>query len=52
LVYLSALLLPYSYIIIFWAFYFLPLSVHTQTNVIYLTLLSLIIMITKLLLNN
>ena len=42
LVYLSALLLPNSYIILFWEFYFLPFSVHAQTNVIYLTLLSLL----------
>ena len=40
-VYLSALLFPNSYIIPFWKFYFLPFSVHAQTNVIYLTLLSL-----------
>jgi hypothetical protein len=31
-----------SYIILFWGFYFLPFSVHVQTNVIYLTLLSLL----------
>ena len=36
------LLLPNSYIIPFWEFYFLPISVHAQTNVIYLTLLSLL----------
>ena len=42
LVYLSILLFPNSYIIPFWEFYFLPLSVHAQTNVIYLTLLSLL----------
>ena len=41
LVYPSSLLLPNSYIILFWEFYFLPFSVHAQTNVIYLTLLSL-----------
>ena len=29
-------------IILFWEFYFLPFSVHAQTNVIYLTLLSLL----------
>ena len=38
LVYVSILLFPNSYIILFWEFYFLPYSVHTQTNVIYLTL--------------
>ena len=42
LVYLSVLLFPNSYIIPFWEFYFLPLSVHAQTNIIYLTLLSLL----------
>jgi len=36
LVYLSILFLS-SYIILFWEFYFLPFSVHAQTNVIYLT---------------
>ena len=34
LVYLSALLLSNSYIILFWEFYFLPFSVHAQINVI------------------
>ena len=42
LVYLSILLFPNSYIILFWEFHFLPFSVHAQTNVIYLTLLSLL----------
>ena len=42
LVYLSILLFPNSYIIPFWEFYFLPFSVHAQTNVIHLTLLSLL----------
>ena len=42
LVYLSALLFPNSYIILVWKFYFLPFSVHAQTNVTYLTLLSLL----------
>ena len=42
LVYLSILLFPNSYIMPFWEFYFLPLSVHAQTNIIYLTLLSLL----------
>jgi hypothetical protein len=36
------LLFPNSYIILFWEFYFLPFSVHVQTNVIYVTLLSLL----------
>jgi hypothetical protein len=43
LVYLSFLSLPYSCIILFWEFYFLPFSVHVQTNVICLTLVSLLI---------
>ena len=34
------MLFPKSYIIPFWEFCFLPLSVHAQINVIYLTLLS------------
>ena len=34
LVYLSILLFPNSYIILFCEFYFLPFSVHVQTNVI------------------
>ena len=42
LVYLSILLFQNSYIILFWEFYFLPFSVHAQTNVIYFTLLSLL----------
>ena len=42
LVYLSASLFPSLYIICFWEFYFLPFSVHVQTKVIYLTLLSLL----------
>ena len=42
LVYLSVLLFPNSYIIPFREFYFLPFSVHAQTNVIYLILLSLL----------
>jgi hypothetical protein len=42
LVYLSILLFPNSYIIHFWELYFLPFSVHAQTNVISLTLLSLL----------
>ena len=42
LVYLSILLFPNSYIMPFREFYFLPFSVHAQTNVIYLTLLFLL----------
>ena len=42
LVYLSILLFPNSYIMLLWGFYFLPFSVHSQTNIIYLTLLSLL----------
>jgi hypothetical protein len=42
LVYLSILLFPNSYIILFWEFYFLPFSVHVQTNVICVNLLSLL----------
>jgi len=42
LVYLSTLLFPNSYIIPFWESYFLPFSVHAQTSIIYLTLLSLL----------
>jgi len=43
LVYLSILLIPSSYIILFWEFDFLPFSVHVQTNMVYLTLLSLLL---------
>jgi len=42
LVCLSLLLFPNSHIILFWEFYFLSFSVHAQTNIIYLTLLSLL----------
>ena len=42
LVYLSFLSFPYSCIVLFWKFYFLPFSVHVQTNVICLTALSLL----------
>ena len=42
LVYLSISLFPNSYIILFLEFYFRTFSVHVQTNVIYLTLLSLL----------
>ena len=38
----SIWLFPNSYIILFWEFYFLPLSEHAQTSIIYLTLLSLL----------
>ena len=41
LAYLS-ILFPNSYLILFLEFYFLPFSVHVQTNVIYLTLSSLL----------
>ena len=43
LVYLLVLLFPNSYTILFWEFYFLPFSVRVQTNVIYVTLLSLLL---------
>ena len=39
---LLILLFQNSYIIPFWEFCFLPFSVHAQTNVIYLALLSLL----------
>jgi hypothetical protein len=42
LVYLSVLLFPKSYIILFWVFYFLPFSVRVQINIIYVSLLSLL----------
>jgi hypothetical protein len=42
LVYLLVLLIPNSYITLFWKFYFLPFSVHVQTYVMYATLLSLL----------
>ena len=42
LVYLSALLFPNSYILILGEFYFLPFSVHAQTNVIYSVILPLL----------
>jgi hypothetical protein len=35
-------LFPNSCIILFWEFCFLPFTVHAQTNVIYVTLLSLL----------
>jgi hypothetical protein len=43
LVYLLVFLLPNSYSILFWGFSFLPFSVRVQTNVIYGTLLSLLL---------
>ena len=42
LVYFSTSVFPNLYIIPFWELYFLPFSVHVQTIVIYLTLLSLL----------
>ena len=42
LVYLSAVLVPNLYIIFFGELDFLPFSVQAQTNIIYLTLLSLL----------
>jgi hypothetical protein len=42
LVYLLVLLFPNSRIMLFWEFYFLPFSVHVQTTVIYVALLSLL----------
>ena len=42
LVYLSALLFPNSYVILFWEFCFLPFCLHAQTNVICLTFISLL----------
>ena len=42
LVYLSILLFPNSCIILFWEFYFLPFSVHVQTNVIYYLMFRLV----------
>jgi hypothetical protein len=41
LVYLLVLF-PNSYTVLFWEFNFLPFSVHFQTNVIYVALLSLL----------
>jgi hypothetical protein len=41
LVYLLVLWIPNSYTILFWEFYFLPFSVHVQTNVSYVAILSL-----------
>ena len=39
---LNLVVSKFTYIIPFWEFYFLPFSVHAQTNVIYLTLMSLL----------
>jgi hypothetical protein len=50
LVSLSALLFTNSYTILFWEFCFLPFSVHAQTNVDYLTLLSLLMLISNFIL--
>jgi len=38
-------LFPDSYTILFWESYFLPFSVHAQTNVIYAALLYLVLSI-------
>jgi hypothetical protein len=43
LVYFLVLLLPLSYSVLFWGFYFLPFSVRVQTIVIYVTLLCLLL---------
>jgi hypothetical protein len=42
LVYLLVLLIPNLYTILFWEFYFLPFSVHVQTNIICVALLCLL----------
>jgi hypothetical protein len=42
LVYLLVLFISNSYIILFWEFYFLPFSIHVQTNVICVPLLPLL----------
>jgi hypothetical protein len=41
LVYLLVLFIPNSYTMLFWELYFLPFSVHVQTNIIYVAWLSL-----------
>jgi hypothetical protein len=41
LVYLSILLFPNSYIMLFGEFYFLPFSVHVQTSVIHVTFMQM-----------
>jgi hypothetical protein len=33
---------PHSYIILCWEFYFIPFSVHAETNIIYVILLFLL----------
>jgi hypothetical protein len=42
LVYLLVLLITNLYTTLFWEFYFLPFSVHVQTNIIHIALLSLL----------
>jgi hypothetical protein len=42
LVYVLVFLILNSYTILFWELYFLPSSVHVQTNVIHIALLSLL----------
>jgi hypothetical protein len=42
LVYHLVLLIPNSYTVLFWELYFIPFSVHVQTNTIYIALLSLL----------
>jgi hypothetical protein len=36
------ILFPNSYTILFWELYFLPFSVHVQTNIFYVALLFLL----------
>jgi hypothetical protein len=40
--YLLVLLIPNSYTILFWELYFIPFSIHVQTNTIYVDLLFLL----------
>ena len=47
LVYLLVFLFPNSYTILFWGFYFLPFSVRVQTNVINVTVLSLLLWVAR-----
>jgi hypothetical protein len=42
------LLIPNSYTILFWESYFLPFSVHVQTNIIYVASLSVMVGFYKL----
>jgi hypothetical protein len=42
LVYLLVLLIPNPHTILFWELYFLPFSVHVQTNINYVALLCLL----------